>query len=64
MDKGQSFSPLGGLREAVDLGAVVEAVAGIIEDAKPRPGEEGVRLVGAGTIRGGVDPAGAVRIQV
>ena len=64
VDEGQSLSPLGGLREAVCFGAVVETVARVIEDPETRPGKEGVRLVSACAVRGGVDPAGAVRVQV
>ena len=64
VDKGQSLSPLGGLREAVDFGAVVETVARVIEDPETRPGEEGVRLVCACAVGGGVDPAGPVRVKV
>ena len=64
VNEGQSLSPLGGLGKAVDLGTVVEAVASVVEDAESRPGEERVRLVGAGAVGGGVDPVGPVRVQV
>ena len=33
-------------------------------DAESRPGKEGVRLVGAGAVSGGVNPVGPVRAQV
>jgi len=64
VDEGQSLSPLGGLREAVYFGAVVEAVASVIEDPETRPGKEGVRLVSTCAVRGGVDPAGPIRVKV
>ena len=56
VNKGQGLSSLGGLREAMHLAAVVETVPVVVIDAKASSSEKGVRLVGARTVGGGVDP--------
>ena len=66
VDEGQGLSPLGGLREAMYLGAVVETVPSIVVNAETGSGEKGVRLVGASSVGSGIDPVvpvgGKVRV--
>jgi len=64
VDEGQGLSSLGGLGEAVYLGAVVETVPRIVVHAEACSCEKGVSLVGAGAVSSGVDPVGPVGVKV